>query len=502
MLKKYPTIGLYTNPKVLAVFFLGISSGLPLALVLSTLSIWLAEEGVSKTAIGLFAAITTPYAIKFMWSPLVDQMPIPFLTRFLGRRRGWMVFTQACLAASLIALGLTNPSENAWLTALCAFIVAVSSASQDIVIDAYRVEILEEKQQGAGAAMIVFGYRIGMLISSAGALFIAHYMGWFMAYAAMASLIGIGFLTVMMTGEPQGSKPPKVDLCLILYTIFSHRLFSEPYYYYKKQSRIIVSIINIIIYAVLVALFRQKYGYFTSFISSVFLQFVFLISSYWVHKVFFKGPFEDFTTKEGWKIILLFIVLYKLGDAFAGVMTNPFLVEIGFSKVEIASVVKTFGFIAVMAGAFIGGVLVNKWGMIKSLWVCGILQMLSNLMFLLQAKVGYNIEVLAAVIAIENLSGGMGTTAFVAYISSLCNKRYTATQYALFSSLASVGRTWLSASSGWFVDSIGWINFFILSTVIAVPGLLMLLLLRRFEKKELKKDIAMQKNRTKNCSSA
>lgn len=444
MLKKYPTIGLYTNPKVLAVFFLGISSGLPLALVLSTLSIWLAEEGVSKTAIGLFAAITTPYAIKFMWSPLVDQMPIPFLTRFLGRRRGWMVFTQACLAASLIALGLTNPSENAWLTALCALIVSVSSATQDIVIDAYRVEILEEKQQGAGAAMIVFGYRIGMLISSAGALFIAEYMGWFMAYAVMASFIAIGFVTVMITGEPEYQNNEKQDD--------------------KAESSI------------------QR-------------------AKDWLVRAV-VNPFSDFMGRSGWITILLFIVLYKLGDAFAGVMTNPFLVEIGFSKVEIASVVKTFGFVAVMAGAFIGGVLVNKWGIIKSLWVCGILQMLSNLMFLLQAKVGYNIEVLAAVIAVENLSGGMGTTAFVAYISSLCNKRYTATQYALFSSLASVGRTWLSASSGWFVDSIGWINFFILSTVIAVPGLLMLILLRRFEKKELKKDIAMQKNRTKNCSSA
>ena len=203
MLNKYPVIGLYTNPKVLAVFFLGISSGLPLSLVLSTLSIWLAEEGVSKTAIGFFVVITTPYALKFMWSPLVDKMPLPFLTKFLGRRRGWMVFTQVFLVLSLIALGLSNPSENALMTALCAFIVAVSSASQDIVIDAYRVEILEEKQQGAGAAMIVFGYRVGMLISSAGALFIAHYMGWFMAYAIMAAFIGVGFITVMITGEPE-----------------------------------------------------------------------------------------------------------------------------------------------------------------------------------------------------------------------------------------------------------------------------------------------------------
>jgi PAT family beta-lactamase induction signal transducer AmpG len=441
MLKKYPAIELYTNPKVLAVFFLGISSGLPLALVLSTLSVWLTEEGVSKTAIGLFAVITTPYAIKFMWAPLVDQMPLPFFSKLLGRRRGWMVFTQACLVMSLIALGLSNPSENPWMTALCALMVAIASASQDIVIDAYRVEILEDKQQGAGAAMVVFGYRIGMLLSGAGALFIAHYMGWFMAYAAMAALIGIGFVTVMITGEPDNFINEKID---------------------NTGS----------------ALEKIKR---------------------WLLKAVVE-PLSNFMSRPGWITILLFIVLYKFGDAFAGIMTNPFLVEIGFSKAEIATIVKTFGFGALMAGSFIGGFLVNKWGMIKSLWVCGILQMLSNLMFLLQAQVGYDVEVLAAVIAVENLSGGMGTTAFVAYISSLCNKRYTATQYALFSSLAAVGRTWLSASSGWFVDSIGWINFFMLSTVIAIPGLMMLVLLRRFEKKEVQKDIALQKKPSKNYS--
>lgn len=427
MLKFRQIVDLYVHPRLIAIFFLGIASGLPLALVFSTLSVWLSEEGVSKTAIGLFAAITTPYALKFLWSPLVDQMPIPFFSKLLGRRRGWMIFSQIFLGISIVALGLTDPSSNAWYTALFAFLVSIASATQDIVIDAYRVEILEEKQQGAGAAMIVFGYRVGMLISGAGALFIAHYMGWFAAYATMAVFVGVGFVTVMLTGEPDSTQIPLPQ------------------------------------------------GDGTSKKSG--------INDWFINAVI--NPFTDFMKRSGWWIILLFILLYKFGDAFAGVMTNPFLVDMGFDKVEIATVVKTFGFAASMIGAFIGGILVHKWGMLKSLWICGILQMLSNLMFLLQAQVGHNIEVLSLVIAVENLSSGMGTTAFVAYISSLCNKNYTATQYALFSSLASVGRTWLSTSSGWFVDSVGWINFFLLSTVIAIPGLLMIIFLQRLAKKSI-----------------
>ncbi|MCE3232308.1 MAG: transporter [Rickettsiaceae bacterium] len=419
-------LSLYSHPKVIAVFFLGIASGLPLALVLSTLSVWLSEVGVSRTAIGLFAAASTPYALKFLWSPLIDQLPLPFVTRLLGRRRGWMVFTQACLAIFIVMLGLSNPAENAFMTAVFAFMVSVASASQDIVIDAYRVEILEENQQGAGAAMSVFGYRVGMLLSGAGALFLAQYAGWFVTYVVMAALISIGVITIMVTGEPKTGIDIESDI---------HDLAIEK--------------------------------------TSPFIK----IEKWFIRAVI--NPFSDFMRRPGWLIVLFFIVLYKLGDAFAGVMTNPFLIETGFSKAEIATVVKSFGFVALLLGTFLGGAVVNKMGMMKALWVCGILQMVSTLAFAVQAHFGYNVELLAVTIATENLTGGMGTAAFVAYISSLCNVRYTATQYALFSSLASVGRTWLSASSGWFVDQVGWINFFVLSTAIAIPGLLMLILLRK-----------------------
>ncbi len=419
MLKKYPTLTLYFHPKIIAILFLGLASGLPLALVMSTLSVWLTEAGVTRTAIGLFAAVTTPYALKFIWSPLIDQMPLPLFTKFFGRRRGWMIFTQLCLFVSIIGLGMTNPYENPWMTALWALFVSIASASQDIVIDAYRVELLEENQQGAGAAVIVLGYRIGMLISGAGALLLAHYTNWLTTYVVMAMFVGVGVVTVLISGEPEKTfKPLKTHGNAL------HRL----------EEWLIEAVLN---------------------------------------------PLGDFVSRKGWLVIALFILLYKFGDAFAGVMTNPFLIDMGFSKLEIAEIVKTFGFVALIVGSFIGGGMINRIGLIKSLWICGVLQCLSNLMFMVQAHVGHDIFVLAWSIGLENLSGGMGTAAFVAYLSSLCNVRYTATQYALFSSLASVGRTWLSTSSGWFVDQLGWSNFFIFSTVLGVPGLLMLFLMQK-----------------------
>lgn len=420
--KKNSWLSVYTHPKIVAIFFLGIASGIPLALVLSTLSVWLTEEGISKTAIGLFAVVTTPYAIKFMWAPLVDQLHLPFVTKLLGRRRGWMIFTQILLMASIVGLGMTDPAIDAEMTAIMALLVAISSASQDIVIDAYRVEVLKEEQQGAGAAMVVFGYRIGMLISGAGALFLASYTSWFVTYAVMAIFILVGTITVMIAGEPEG-------------------------------------------------VIEDKDG--SPDISGWFGRAVI-------------NPFTNFMQHPSWFLILAFVVMYKFGDAFAGIMTNPFMIEIGFSKIEIATIVKSFGLVATLVGAFLGGSMVSRLGMIKSLWICGILQMASNLMFVAQAYIGYNTDFLALTIAFENLSGGMGTAAFVAYISSLCSISYTATQYALLSSLASVGRTWLSASSGWFVDQLSWVHFFLLSTAIAIPGLLLLLYLSKILNGKLK----------------
>lgn len=425
-MRQFSSLSMYLKPRVLAVAFLGFSSGLPLALTLSTLSVWLAESGVDKTTIGLFAAIGTPYALKFLWSPLIDGLSLPFFTRWLGRRRGWMIFSQIMLIASIIGLGTSNPAEQPFITAMWALCVAFTSATQDIVIDAYRVEILEEREQGAGAALIVFGARIGLLVSGAGALFLADHINWQLVFYCMAGCIGVGMITALLIGEPK-----------------NHR---EPLLASEKGSTI------------------EKF------------------EKWLLHNV--ASPFLDFMKRPAWVVILLFIIFYKFGDAFAGVMTGPFLIDIGFSKTEIAAIVKTFGLGATLIGAFIGGWIVYRFGIIPSLWICGVLQMLSNLMFAVQAYFGNDPYLLGLTISIENLSGGMGTAAFVAYLSSLCNISYTATQYALLSSLTAVGRTWLSASSGWFVEQLDWFYFFIFSTAVALPGLLLLVLMIRIAQKE------------------
>lgn len=405
----------YLDRRLLAVLLLGFSSGLPLALTGATLAVRLTEAGVSLQAIGLFALVGTPYMVKFAWAPLVDRMRLPLLTRVFGRRRGWMLATQGALMAALLGLGAVDPAADTWTTALLALVVAFCSASQDIVIDAYRVEILKVEQYGAGAAAVQFGYRMAMLVSGAGALFLAQYSGsWPLTYAAMAALVGVGMATVLANPEPAAAPPPAP---------------------------------------------RGLAG--------------------WVGGVV-VDPFADMVRRQGWMIVgvLAFVLLYKLGDAFAGVMANPFYIRMGFSKAEIASVSKLFGFAATIVGTFVGGLLVARLGVVRSLLACGVLQMASNLMFAWQATIGHDVYALTLTIAVENLSGGMGSAAFVAYISGLCSLTYTGTQYALLSSLAAVGRTLVASSAGELAERLGWVDFFVLSTVVAAPGLVLLLALR------------------------
>jgi MFS transporter, PAT family, beta-lactamase induction signal transducer AmpG len=427
----FRSISVYLHPKVLAVFFLGFASGLPLALTGSTITVWLTEIGVNITTIGLFAAVSTPYALKFLWAPFVDQLRLPVLSRLFGQRRSWMILSQLTLMALIALLGGCDPYENPWRTAMIAVMVAIASATQDIVIDAYRVELLKPEQQGAGAAMSVFGYRVGMLVSGAGALFLAEEYSWPSIYNLMAACVGVGILTVLVTGEPRRMQEQTLSL-----------------YEKAKLSR---------------EQQQQLQGWFNKAVIN---------------------PLADFLRRKYWLVMLLFVVFFKFGDALAGVMTNPFLIETGFSKSDIAMIVKTYGFFATLTGAFIGGVLVYRLGMIKSLWICGILQMLSNLMFAVQATVGYDKTLLAFTIGIENFASGMGTAAFVAYLSSLCNLSYTATQYALLSSLASVGRTWLSTVSGFLVEKLDWFYFFVVSTLAAIPGLILLAILSRHVSKQ------------------
>lgn len=407
-------ISIYWERRLIIVFFMGFASGLPFLLSGATLSIRLTEAGVSLTAIGLFALVGTPYNLKFLWAPLIDRVNIPVLSRWFGRRRSWMILIQLGLMATITALGLSDPRSNAGVTAFFAFAVAFFSASQDIVIDAYRIDILDEDQQGAGAAMTQAGYRFGLLASGAGALYLATSVNWSVVYGIMAALVLIGFISALLAPIPKSD-------------IVSGQKTEEAGNWF---------------YATVVA------------------------------------PFSEFFQRNNIHVsaaILTFILLYKFGDAFAGVMANPFYIKIGFTKIEIANVSKIFGVFATLAGVFVGGLVVKRFGVLQSLFYCGILQMLSNLMFAAQAAIGPEVKFLVLTIGIENLSGGMGSAAFVAYLSLLCNKAYTGTQFALFTSFVAFGRTWLSSASGWVADQTDWVTFFVASTFVAVPGLLMLI---------------------------
>jgi MFS transporter, PAT family, beta-lactamase induction signal transducer AmpG len=401
---------------------MGFSSGLPLALTFATLSLRLAEIGVSRTAIGLFALVGVPYSVKFLWSPLIDRLPIPLFTARLGRRRGWALAIQPLLALAILALGLVDPRSAPGLTALFALAVAFLSASQDIVIDAYRIELLLPEEQGAGAAATQWGYRFGMLAASAGALYAASFGGWRFSYGLMAALMLVGILTVWFTPEPGSTAPP------------------EP----LPGAAAIVRV------------------------------------AAWLRRAV-VAPFADMLTREGALTILAFVVLYKFGDALAGTMSNPLYVSLGFTKVELANIGKVYGFAASLAGLALGGVVVLRVGVMRALLVCGALQMVSNLMYAVQVQAGHNLVALALTIGTENLAGGMGSAAFVAYLSGLCTIDFTATQYALLSSLAAVGRTTLSASGGALADAFGWTPFFVLSTAACLPGLALLLWIMRAE---------------------
>ena len=405
-------VAAYTEPRVLQVLALGFASGLPLLLTYSTLQAWLATVGVRRATLGAIALVGAAYSFKFVWAPLIDRVPPPLP---LGRRRGWGITIQIFLIGALLALGSCNPKQNLPRMAILAVVVAFLSASQDIVIDAWRVESLTSDQQAPGAAMVQSGYRIGMLASGAGALFIASSAGWFAAYATMAALVGVGLLVFLLAPEP---KVP-----------------SETSY----QARSIWNVIG--------------HAFFNAVIA----------------------PFRDFMRRPLWPVILLAIFGYKLGEAMAGVMSTPLYISLGFSLPEIAAASKLFGFFSIVAGALIGGVVTTRFGIRRSLILCGILQSVGNLFFVLQALGGHRIGYLALCVTAENITGAMAGTALVTYLSSLCSPAFTATQYALLAALASLGRTVVASSGGILSERIGWVRFFLLTSVVALPAILLIL---------------------------
>ena len=421
------SLAVYADRRVLLILPLGFASGLPLLLTFSTLSAWLATAGISRSTIGAFALVGTPYTLKFLWSPLIDRLPPPLR---VGRRRGWGIVIQLALIAATLSLGSCDPRRNLFAMATLALLVAFLSASQDIVIDAYRVEILTPRQQGPGAGMIQTGYRLAMLAAGAGALIIADRAGWFAAYATMAALLSVGMLVFIFGPEPT---PPAED---------------------KPASR------------------TNRLDALRDWLATAVI-----------------GPFKDFMLRPMWPAILLFVLGYKLGEAMAGVMAMPLYISLGFSLSEIATISKLVGFFATVIGALVGGVVTARFGVIRALIICGVLQSVGNLFYVLQAVGGHRLEYLALCVAAENLTGAMAGAALVAYLSDLCSPAFTATQYALLSSLAAVGRTLVASSGGVLADKLGWVPFFLLTTVATAPALLLLIWIARRSASPLDEDV-------------
>lgn len=410
----------FWDRRILTIFLFGFSSGLPFLLTLSTLTIWLKESGLNNTTIGLFVIVTVPYTFKFLWGPMVDRVRVPFLTSILGQRRSWALLAQGALVFMLLGLGSSHPEHHIFETALWAFGVAFCSAIQDIVIEAYRIEIIDENQKGPAASSTYLGYRMGMLTSGAGALFLAATFSWQTAYEVMAVFISIGILTTLLSSSPQTlvfSPAPHLSLKHIA----PHNRFWE--------------------------WLKSTYG----------------------------PPLQELWRSYDWRVVLAFILFYKVGDTTLNVMNTPFLVELGYSKLEIAHVAKLFGISAMIVGGFMGGLFLNRFGILSSLMLCAILQILSSLMFVIQALVGYNLNVLIITIGVENLTCGLGASAFIAYLSSLCSVPHTATHFALLSSFGSLARIILSMGAGLLADILPWPLFFTFTAAACLPCLFLLI---------------------------
>ena len=417
--QKLPWAGRWRDPRFRTIFLFGMASGLPSSLVFATLSIWLREENVSRTSIGIMGAVATPYAINFLWAPLVDRARAPGLYQWLGQRRSWIFGCQVLLMPAVLVMGAQDPKTAVIMLSVCALLVSFLSATQDVAIDAYRVEILKPEEYGAGAAIAIYGWHTGAFLTGAGALYVAAAGGWSMAYIAAAAVIGAISLATLFAREP------------------------------AHPTEATTSAKNI---------------------------------GDWLQRAA-VAPLQDFFARLGWMamLVLAVIVFYKFGDAMLGRMAGVFYVDLGFTKIEIANYTKTVGLAATLLGVGVGGWVCIRLGVMRAMFLGAMLMMVTNLAFALLAASGKDFGLLAAVVFFDNLTGGMATTAFVAYLSGLCNVAFTATQYALLASLGNFARIQLGSVSGWAVDYLGgdWELFFFGVGATSIPAIALLWLLVR-----------------------
>ncbi len=437
----------YWRPRVRSMLFLGFSAGLPYTLVFATLSRWLREAGIERSTIGFLSWVMLAYGFKWVWSPVVDRLPIPVLTRRMGRRRSWMLSAQLIIMVSLAGMAFSDPRHNLINLVLFALLTAFASATQDIAIDAYRIEAVEEELQAAMAATYMIGYRLAMILSSAGALYIAafldinetayRYYSWMMSYLSMTIMMLVGIVTTLLISEPVVAADPGT---------------------LGRENRMKVII--------------EGYTYIPDFIRK-FLE--------WFYDAVIS-PFLDFLVRYRWYAILILLLIgtYRISDIVLGVISNVFYVDMGFSKNEVATISNVFGVIMTLSGAGLGGVLMVRYGVMKILFLGAFLSAITNVLFSILAAFGNNIPLLIIVISADNLSAGIATAAFIAYLSSLTNISYTATQYALFSSFMVLLPKIIGGFSGVTVDSIGYEIFFIITAVIGIPVLILILLASKY----------------------
>ena len=405
----------YLQEKVVVIFFLGFSAGLPFLLVYSTLSAWLKDAGLQMSTISTFAWLGFAYSLKFVWAPFIDTLPVPFLTRWLGRRRSWLLLAQVAIGMALFVMASTNPVNAIGVFAVVALVVAFSSATQDIVIDAYRIESAEVQMQGVLAASYQYGYRVAMLVAGAGALYIAQYGSWTLAYSVMSACMLVGIATTLWCKEPL------VDLVPVRYEGAAAKR----------------------------------------------------IALWFKHAV--ADPFIDFFQRFGQfaLVVILFILFFRLSDYVLGILANPFYLDIGFSKAQIASVAKIYGVIVSLIGAGAAGWTVVKYGVARCLIVATVLIACTNLFFAVLVYVGPEVWMLTVTISADNFAMGFGGTVFIAYLSSLVNASFTATQYALMSSLMSLLGKFTAGYSGNVQEAVGWLGFFLYAAALGVPAILL-----------------------------
>ena len=475
----------WREPRIATLFFLGFSAGLPILLIFSTLSLWLGEAGVSKSAVTYFSWAALGYSFKFVWAPLVDKLPLPVLGRLLGRRRSWLLFSQLAVALAILAMAMIDPLHGLQGMAFAAVALGFSSATQDIVIDAYRIECAGEKLQALLSSSYIAGYRVGMVAAGAGSLFLAEefgstsavysYEAWRLTYVCMAALVGVGVLTTLLCREPESVATTVYPYSAADYSRFvslfvvSVAVFIAVFWWWPEVTagrllQFVNSTFNLLVAVALAVAVAQAGRYFG------------MVNRSMVDDGYIR-PIQDFLSRYGklaiW--VLLLIGFYRVSDIVMGAIANVFYQDIGYSKKEIAAVAKFFGLMMTIAGSFAGGFLVLRYGVIKILLVGVVLSATTNLLFMWLADATPTLTALKVVIAIDNLSAGLAVAAFVAWLSSLTSVSFTAVQYAIFSSVMTLFPKLLGGYSGTMVSEIGYSRFFLFTALISIPIALLIL---------------------------